>query len=183
MRNKPGSQHQWSFLQAGFWRGSTAGEEVRSDRQARGEWTSGTGSRSKALLLHLLIIKIWSFTFSFYEWSQSGGEVLRSEALHQVLLHPPLPPLLRHPCAHHFLPQRLHHLCGILSTNNFRCYDTSSKLRTIYVRCETLITSLSPTTNGSPWQPVSSCTPSCSSNSSYRPSCPSSGQQLVSQCS
>ena len=42
--------------------------------------------------------------------------MLRSEALHQVLLHPPLPPLLRHPCAHHFLPQRLHHLCGILST-------------------------------------------------------------------
>ena len=109
--------------------------------------------------------------------------MLRSEALHQVLLHPPLPPLLRHPCAHHFLPQRLHHLCGILSTKkNFECYETSSKLRTNFVRCETLITNLSPTTNGSPWQPVSSCRPSCSSNSSYRPSCPSSGQQLVSQC-
>ena len=108
--------------------------------------------------------------------------MLRSEALHQVLLHPPLPPLLRHPCAHHFLPQRLHHLCGILSTKNFESYETSSKLRTIYVRCETLITNQSPTTNGSPWQPVSSCRPSCSSNSSYRPSCPSSGQQLVSKC-
>ena len=65
---------------------------------------------------------------------------------------------------------------------NFECYETSSKLRTNFVRCETLITNLSPTTNGSPWQPVSSCGPSCSSNSSYRPSCPSSGQQLVSQC-
>ena len=65
---------------------------------------------------------------------------------------------------------------------NFECYETSSKLRTNFVRCETLITNLSPTTNGSPWQPVSSCRPSCSSNSSYRPSCPSSGQQLVSQC-
>ena len=108
--------------------------------------------------------------------------MLRSEALHQVLLHPPLPPLLRHPCAHHFLPQRLHHLCGILSTNNFECYETSSKLRTIFVRCETLITNLSPTTNGSPWQPVSSCRPSYSSCLSCRPSCPSSGQQLVSKC-
>ena len=65
---------------------------------------------------------------------------------------------------------------------NFECYETSSKLRTNFVRCETLITNLSPTTNGSPWQPVSSCRPSCSSNSSYRPSCPSSGQQLVLQC-
>ena len=59
------NQHQWSSLQAGFWRGSTAGEEVRSDRQARGEWTSGTGSRSKALFLHLLIIKDLVIYFLF----------------------------------------------------------------------------------------------------------------------
>ena len=76
------NQHQWSSLQAGFWRGSTAGEKVRSDRQARCEWTSGTGSRSKALFfplikklviyfLFLWMITVWRRSASFRSTSSS----------------------------------------------------------------------------------------------------------------
>ena len=64
-----------------------------------------------------------------------GWEVLCAEALHQILLHPPLPPLLRHPRPHHILPQCLHHLCG----NNYndvtdRCKSMQTKANPPQVR-------------------------------------------------
>ena len=106
--------------------------------------------------LFLWMITVWRRSASFRSTSSSTSSSSSSSFASSPLCSSLSPSTSSSPLRYPFYKKLLLMLC----------YDTSSKLWTIYVRCETLITNLSPTTNGLPWQPVSSCRPSCSSNSS-----------------